>query len=628
MTFAPPPLAAPGRSIAPRHQGPAGPLPLGTLARLSREILRAGPLRLLLVLLAIIASALAGVAGAVFTERLIDDYITPMLAEAQPDFGPLLAAVLVMAAIYAAGVVATFLYNWIVAALAQDVLRRLRDRMFAHLQGLPLRFFDRSSHGDVMSRFTNDTDTLRQLIAQALPQVINSVITVVAVFAAMLVLSWQLTIVMLVGAAAITWTGRFIAGKAGPHFRTQQRSLGALNGFIEETVNGQKVVKVFNHEARARERFEELNEEVFRAAAQANGLANILMPISAHLGNLLYVVIAVAGGALALGGAGGITIGVIAAFLQLSRSFTMPVSQLSQQLNAVVMALAGAERIFALLDEEPEDEGGTVTLREVDDDGARSWVWQLPEADGRVPVRGEVRLESVSFGYLPGEPVLHEVTLHAEPGWKVALVGSTGAGKTTIANLLNRFYDAEAGSITIDGIPIERIRRGDLRRSLGVVLQETSLFTGSVLENIRYGRLDASDEEVYRAARLAGADTFIRQLPAGYGTEITGGADTLSQGQRQLIAIARAAVADPPVLILDEATSSIDTRTEIIVQRGMDALMRGRTVFVIAHRLSTIRNADLILVLEHGRIIERGTHADLLALGGRYRELATGVAAN
>jgi ATP-binding cassette subfamily B multidrug efflux pump len=545
---------------------------------------------------------------------------------------------LIMGCIYAVGILACLFYNRTMVSIAQGTLKRIRDEMFEHMQTLPIRYFDTHTHGDIMSHYTNDTDTLRQMLAQSIPQMFSSLITIISVFFAMLFTSWQLTIFVLCFVfIMLQVTGR-VAGKSGYYFIRQQKALGDVNGYIEEMINGQKVIKVFCHEEKAKEIFDQKNEELCKDASAANSFANILMPIMGNLGNLQYVLLATIGGTMALGGAGGMTVGTIASFLQLSRSFMNPISQISNQLNMVVMALAGAERIFKLMDEEPEVDEGYVTLvnAKYDENGELTeskertglWAWKHPHGDGTLTytkMRGEVRFYDVDFGYNEEKIVLHNISLYAEPGQKVAFVGSTGAGKTTITNLINRFYDLADGKIRYDDININKIKKADLRRSLGVVLQETNLFTGTIMENIRYGKLDATDEEVYAAAKLANADDFIRLLPNGYDTVITGNGGSLSQGQRQLIAIARAAVADPPVMILDEATSSIDTRTEAIVQRGMDALMKGRTVFVIAHRLSTVRNSDVIMVLEQGRIIERGSHDKLIAEKGKYYQLYTGA---
>ena len=536
------------------------------------------------------------------------------------------------------GILASLIYNRTMAIISQGILKKIRDDMFAHMQTLPIKYFDTHTHGDIMSHYTNDTDTLRQMLAQSIPQMFSSLITIISVFFAMLFTSWQLTIFVLCFVfIMLQVTGR-VAGKSGYYFIRQQKALGDVNGYIEEMINGQKVIKVFCHEEKAKEIFDQKNEELCKDASAANSFANILMPIMGNLGNLQYVLLATIGGTMALGGAGGMTVGTIASFLQLSRSFMNPISQISNQLNMVVMALAGAERIFKLMDEEPEVDEGYVTLvnAKYDENGELTeskertglWAWKHPHGDGTLTytkMRGEVRFYDVDFGYNEEKIVLHNISLYAEPGQKVAFVGSTGAGKTTITNLINRFYDLADGKIRYDDININKIKKADLRRSLGVVLQETNLFTGTIMENIRYGKLDATDEEVYAAAKLANADDFIRLLPNGYDTVITGNGGSLSQGQRQLIAIARAAVADPPVMILDEATSSIDTRTEAIVQRGMDALMKGRTVFVIAHRLSTVRNSDVIMVLEQGRIIERGSHDKLIAEKGKYYQLYTGA---
>ena len=595
-------------------------------------------LRFAAVLICIVVNALAMVFCSLYLQTLIDSYITPLLQAATPDFAPLFRSILIMGCIYAVGILACLFYNRTMVSIAQGTLKRIRDEMFEHMQTLPIRYFDTHPHGDIMSHYTNDTDTLRQMLAQSIPQMFSSLITIISVFFAMLFTSWQLTIFVLCFVfIMLQVTGR-VAGKSGYYFIRQQKALGDVNGYIEEMINGQKVIKVFCHEEKAKEVFDQKNEELCRDASAANSFANILMPIMGNLGNLQYVLLATIGGTMALGGVGGMTIGTIASFLQLSRSFMNPISQISNQLNMVVMALAGAERIFKLMDEEPEVDEGYVTLvnAKYDENGELTeskertglWAWKHPHGDGTLTytkMRGEVRFYDVDFGYNEEKIVLHNISLYAEPGQKVAFVGSTGAGKTTITNLINRFYDLADGKIRYDDININKIKKADLRRSLGVVLQETNLFTGTIMENIRYGKLDATDEEVYAAAKLANADDFIRLLPNGYDTVITGNGGSLSQGQRQLIAIARAAVADPPVMILDEATSSIDTRTEAIVQRGMDALMKGRTVFVIAHRLSTVRNSDVIMVLEQGRIIERGSHDKLIAEKGKYYQLYTGA---
>lgn len=595
-------------------------------------------LRFAAVLICIVVNALAMVSCSMYLQTLIDSYITPLLQAATPDFAPLFRSILIMGCIYAVGILACLFYNRTMVSIAQGTLKRIRDEMFEHMQTLPIRYFDTHTHGDIMSHYTNDTDTLRQMLAQSIPQMFSSLITIISVFFAMLFTSWQLTIFVLCFVfIMLQVTGR-VAGKSGYYFIRQQKALGDVNGYIEEMINGQKVIKVFCHEEKAKEIFDQKNEELCKDASAANSFANILMPIMGNLGNLQYVLLATIGGTMALGGAGGMTVGTIASFLQLSRSFMNPISQISNQLNMVVMALAGAERIFKLMDEEPEVDEGYVTLvnAKYDENGELTeskertglWAWKHPHGDGTLTytkMRGEVRFYDVDFGYNEEKIVLHNISLYAEPGQKVAFVGSTGAGKTTITNLINRFYDLADGKIRYDDININKIKKADLRRSLGVVLQETNLFTGTIMENIRYGKLDATDEEVYAAAKLANADDFIRLLPNGYDTVITGNGGSLSQGQRQLIAIARAAVADPPVMILDEATSSIDTRTEAIVQRGMDALMKGRTVFVIAHRLSTVRNSDVIMVLEQGRIIERGSHDKLIAEKGKYYQLYTGA---
>lgn len=590
------------------------------------------------VVVAIIISALAGLAGPLFLMYLIDSFITPLMGQQSPDFTGLLQAVLALAALYYAGVFCTYVYNRLMVNIGQGVLKRVRDEMFTHMQSLSIRYFDRHPHGELMSLYTNDTDTLRQMISQSIPQVFSAFITVITIFIAMLKISLPLSILALAMVALMALITKIIGGKSGEYFVAQQKDLGAVNGYIEEMLSGQKVIKVFCHEDAAKKGFDTLNANLRNSADQANQYANVLMPIMGNLGNLQYVLTALLGGILTLNGIGGLTLGKIASFLQLTRSFNQPFSQISQQLNSIVIALAGAERIFQLMDAPTETDDGYVTLvnaEETPDGGIREsghrtglWAWKHPHHEGGVtytPLLGDVRFFDMTFGYEENAPVLRDITLFAEPGQKVAFVGSTGAGKTTITNLINRFYDVQDGKIRYDGININKIKKADLRRSLGIVLQDTHLFTGTIMENIRFGRLDATDEEVQAAAELANADRFIQLLPEGYNTMLSSDGEGLSQGQRQLLSIARAAVADPPVLILDEATSSIDTRTEALVQDGMDRLMKGRTVFVIAHRLSTIQNADVILVLEHGRIIERGSHGDLLQKKGTYYQLYTGA---
>jgi ATP-binding cassette subfamily B multidrug efflux pump len=601
--------------------------------------------RFVFVLICILISAGAGVLASLFIQVLIDDYITPLLIQAVPDFSGLFRAIIVLGCVYLIGVLATLFYNRSMAVISQGILKKIRDKMFSHMQTLPVKYFDTHSHGDVMSHYTNDTDTLRQMMSQSVPQLFSSVITVVAVFFAMLSISIWLTLLVLVFVVIILQVVKKIAGNSGKYFFRQQKSMGDVNGYIEEMINGQKVVKVFCYEEKAKEKFNQKNEKLFAEAAQANTYANILMPIMNNLGYVLYVLIAIVGGMmgiskvmnLSLTGSDVITLGMIASFLQLSRSFIQPLGQVSQQLSSIMMAMAGAERIFQLMDEESETDEGYVTLvnakyenGEIKEALERTgmWAWKHPHEDGSLTyteLKGEVRMHDVDFGYEENKVVLHHISLYAEPGQKVAFVGATGAGKTTITNLINRFYDIADGKIRYDGININKIRKEDLRRSLGIVLQEVNLFTGTVLENLRYGKLDATDEECIAAAKRANADGFIRMLPDGYNTVLSGDGSGLSQGQRQLISIARAAVADPPVMILDEATSSIDTRTETIVQRGMDALMKGRTVFVIAHRLSTVQNSDVIMVLELGRIIERGSHDELIKKHGKYYQLYTGA---
>ncbi len=595
-------------------------------------------LRFGLVLFCILLSAVCGVMGSLFLKVVIDDYITPLLQVAMPDFAGLFQAVCVMGGIYLIGLTSTFLYNFNMVVISQGVLKEIRDTLFAHMQKLPIRYFDTHTHGDIMSRYTNDIDTLRQMISQSIPQMFSSVVTIVAVFCAMLYTSIHLTVLVIVVMIGVMRCMKYIAGHSGNYFIKQQEALGDMNGYIEEMIHGQKVVKVFCHEEKAKAVFQQKNEQLCHCATKANQYANILMPIMMNLGNLQYVLIAIVGGALALHGVGGLTLGAIVSFLQLSKSFSMPISQVSQQMNAVVMAFAGAKRVFTLLDEEVETDDGYVTLvnAKYDAQGALQecaehtglWAWKHPHSDGSisyVELKGDIRFFDVDFGYTEEKTILHNITLYAEPGQKVAFVGATGAGKTTITNLINRFYDLADGKIRYDGININKIKKEDLRHSLGIVLQDVHLFTGTVMDNIRYGNLQATDEECIAAAKLANADSFIHMLPEGYQTVLSGDGSGLSQGQRQLISIARAAVADPPAMILDEATSSIDTRTEAIVQRGMDALMKGRTVFVIAHRLSTVQNADVIMVLEKGHIIERGNHAQLIAEKGKYYQLYTGA---
>ena len=583
---------------------------------------------------------MAAVSGSLFLGTLIDNYIVPLAAMANPDFSGLLRVILMMACLYLVGALCAFAYNRIMVTISQGVQKRIRDDLFGHMQTLPIKYFDTHAHGDVMSVYSNDVDTLRQMLSQSIPQVINSAMMILVTFVSMLATNLLLTGVVILCIIVMLLVTKFLAGRSGRYFVQQQVKLGDLNGYIEEMINGQKVVKVFCHEEEAQEGFDKVNDALCESADKANKYANILMPILINIGNVQYVIVAMAGGALALGGIdAGITLGTIATFLQLSKSFSNPISQISQQFNSVVMALAGAQRIFNLMDEPSEEDHGTVTLVNVsyDKDGqtlvetrehTNLWAWKVPQADGSVQyvkLAGDVRFDHVDFAYEEGKTILHDISLFAKPGQKLAFVGATGAGKTTITNLINRFYDIADGKIHYDGISINDIKKPDLRRSLGIVLQDTNLFTGTVRENIRYGNLDATDEEVEAAAVLANADDFIRRLPQGYDTMLTGNGANLSQGQRQLIAIARAAVADPPVMILDEATSSIDTRTEAIVQRGMDALMSGRTVFVIAHRLSTVRNSDAIMVLDHGRIVERGDHEDLIQQHGIYYQLYTGA---
>lgn len=608
-----------------------------TAARLFRLILQGNIFRLCIVVAAILISSIATVSASVFLGSLIDDYIKPLMLTDAPVFSGLLHALTAMACLYSAGLISTYLYNRIMITISQNCLRNIRNQLFAHMQSLPIRYFDTHAHGDIMSVYTNDVDTLRQMISQSIPQAFSSFISIISVFFAMLFMSWQLTLIVIASVFCMISIVRFISKRSSSFFMQQQADLGKLNGYIEEMIEGQKVVKVFCHEQQAKEDFDALNEKLAQSSRRANQYANSLMPAMNNLGNLQYVIIAIAGGTIALF-SHSLTLGTIAAFLQLSKSFTMPIGQISGQLNSIVMALAGASRIFTLIDETSEQDDGDVTLvnAKYDHNGTLTetsertglWAWKQPHTDGTTTytqLKGDVRFEDVDFSYTPDKPILHEISLYAKPGQKIAFVGSTGAGKTTITNLINRFYDIADGKIRYDGININQIRKSDLRQSLGIVLQDTNLFTGTVRENIRYGRLEATDEEVEAAAQLANADEFIRRLPNGYDTMLTDNGSSLSQGQRQLLAIARTAVADPPVMILDEATSSIDTRTELLVQQGMDGLMCQRTVFVIAHRLSTVQNADAIMVLEHGKIIERGSHEELIGQHGVYYQLYTGA---
>ena len=610
-----------------------------TLMRLLSYVWNYYKVKCVFVAIGIAVSSLAAVAGNLFIKNLIDDYIMPFLSENSPSFAPLIRALLIMAGIYYIGTFATFLYARLMVNVTQGTLKRIRDDMFTHMECLPIKYFDTHAHGDIMSCYTNDTDTLRQMISQSIPQMLSSVITIVSTFISMIVLSIPLTLLIIVMVAVMVGVVRKIGSQSGKYFIRQQKDLGVLNGYIEEMMEGQKVVKVFCHEEETKKKFYELNDGLFDSAKNANIYANILMPVMANLGNINYVITLAVGSILAINGVGGLTLGALASFLQLTRSFNMPITQVSQQFNSIIMALAGAERVFDLLDEPVEEDHGYVTLVNAveEPDGTLKespvrtgiWAWKHPhQADGTITyekLQGDVVFNGVDFGYTDDKIVLHDIKMYAKPGQKVAFVGATGAGKTTITNLINRFYDIQDGKIRYDGININKIKKPDLRRSLGMVLQDTHLFTGTVADNIRYGKLDATDEEVIAAAKLANAHYFITKLPQGYDTVLSGDGSELSQGERQLLAIARAAIADPPVLILDEATSSIDTRTETIVQSGMDKLMKGRTVFVIAHRLSTIKNSDVIMVLDQGRIIERGDHESLLAEKGRYYQLYTGA---
>ena len=608
-----------------------------TITRLLGYVFREYKLQFAIVLVLVVLSSLTSIASSLFIESLIDDYISPMLLQDNPVFTPLLKALAIMACIYLVGIVSSYLYNRIMSKISQGTLKTIRDEMFAKMQRLPIKYFDTHTHGDIMSYYTNDTDTLRELISRGIPEIFSMVITLVSTFVAMLCTSAYLTVLVIFLAIIMVKVTQNIGGKSSKYFVRQQITIAKANGFIEEMINGQKVIKVFSHEEQSIKDFKEINDELCNATTLANKYSNILMPALANLGNIQFVLVGVIGGLLAIYGIGGMTVGAIAAFLNLSKSFTIPISRLSQQINSIVMAMAGAKRIFKFMDEEKEFDDGYVTLVNAEREGKNLketdhytgiWAWKYPHHDGRleyVELKGYIELTDVNFGYEPGKLILHDISLYAKPGQKIAFVGATGAGKTTITNLLNRFYDIEDGKIRYDGININKIKKDDLRKSLGMVLQDVNLFTGTIRENIRYGNENATDEQVYDAAKLANAHNFIMNLPNGYDTMIDGNGGSLSQGQKQLISIARAAIANPPVMILDEATSSIDTRTEKIVQDGMDKLMEGRTVFVIAHRLSTVRNSKAIIVLDHGRIIERGEHDYLLDQKGVYYSLYTGA---
>lgn len=621
-----------GRGPRPKIENPGK-----ILKRLFSYLFKYYGIHLIIVAICILISVLANVQGTLFTKTLIDDYITPLLQSDAPDFGPLMNAIFRVAVFYLIGAMSTWVYSRIMVNVSQGTLKKIRDDLFTHMESLPIKYFDTHAHGDIMSIYTNDIDTLRQMISQSMPQLLSSVITIVSVFTSMIALNIPLTCLTVFVVAIMLFSTKKVAGLSSRYFISQQKALGEVNGYIEEMMEGQKVVKVFCHEEKSKERFNELNENLFNSAFNANQFSNIIGPINSQLGNVSYVLCAMVGGILVLTQTGGFTLGGLASFLTFNKSFNMPINQVSMQFNSIVMALAGADRIFRLLDEEPEVDDGYVVLVNVKKEGGRlvettertgMWAWKhFHEENGSVTyveLKGDIVFDDVDFGYTEDKIVLHNIKMYATPGQKIAFVGSTGAGKTTITNLINRFYDIQDGKIRYDGININKIKKADLRRSLGMVLQDTHLFTATVMENIRYGRLDATDEEVIAAAKLANADGFIRRLPDGYNTVLTGDGANLSQGQRQLLAIARAAIADPPALILDEATSSIDTRTEKIVQSGMDRLMKGRTTFVIAHRLSTVKNSDCIMVLENGRIIERGMHDQLIEEKGRYYQLYTG----
>lgn len=611
---------------------------LQTGKRLLKYVTASYKIQFIVVIICILMSSVASISVSLSLRFLLDDFIIPLIGQTDPNFTELYTALAVLGCIFLLGVIATFIYSRMMVVIGQGVLKKVRDEMFEHMQTLPIRYFDQNTNGSIMSLYTNDTDTLRQMINQSIPQVLMSLFTVIVTFISMLVLSPILTVLAVLIILLMVFVSGKVGGNSGKFFIRQQVDLANITGFVEEHMNGQRVIKIFNHERRTEEEFDRLNESLYESASTAHTFASMMGPIIGNIGNLQFVLTAVLGGLLSVAGVGGITLGVMASYLQFTKSFTQPFMQIAQQFNSIVMALAGAERIFSMMDEEPEVDEGYVTLVNAkrNPDGSLTeckertglWAWKHPhQADGTVTyteLKGDVRFFDMTFGYNSDHIVLHDLTLYAEPGQKLAFVGSTGAGKTTITNLINRFYDVQDGKIRYDGININKIKKADLRRSLGIVLQDTHLFTGTIMENIRYGKLDATEEEVYAAAKLAHADQFIKMLPKGYDTMLTSDGEELSQGQRQLLAIARAAIADPPVLILDEATSSIDTRTEQIVQSGMDNLMKGRTVFVIAHRLSTIRNSDAIMVLEHGRIIERGNHKELLAMKGTYYQLYTG----
>ena len=613
----------------------SGSVDFKTVKRLLKYATGIYKFQFVVVIISIIVSSIANVMGIQFLQKLIDDYITPLMGKQNPDLSNLFMAVVGMGVMYLVGITATYIYNRLMINISQGVLRQVREDMFNHMQSLPIKYFDTHAHGEIMSTYTNDVDTLRQMISQSIPQVFSSVVTMASILISMFTTNVYLTLIVLGMVVLMIFCAKYLGGNSSKYFVKQQDDISKVNGYIEEMMSGQKVVKVFNHEEESKEKFDELNEELCDSSTQANMYANVLMPCIANIGNLGYVFIAIIGGMLSVNNI--LSIGSIAAFLQYIKAFTNPVSQVSQQMNSVIMALAGAERIFALIDEEPEVDDGYVTLVNAKmengklvetDERTGLWAWKHPHHDGRVTytrLRGHVEFENVNFGYTPNKMVLHDITLEAKEGQKVSFVGATGAGKTTITNLINRFYDIQDGKIRYDGINIQKIKKKDLRKSLGMVLQDTSLFTGTIKDNIKYANLNASDEDVINAAKLANADHFIRNLPNGYDTVISGSGEGLSQGQRQLLSIARAALYNPPVLILDEATSSIDTRTEQIVQKGMDGLMKGRTVFVIAHRLSTIRNSELIMVLDHGRILERGDHKELMAKKGMYYALYTGA---